>query len=180
MILHLLSPMVSGMKFLAIAISLLLTEVLVGAHTHSEGVDMSTDGSTSLAMGNMVPYLHFTPGDTIWFKEWVPMSTGAMIGTCIGLFLLAIVDRWTTAISSTVEIRWSKKTEINVTQKLGATTEVNKESQEPLLSTRSPVMRVLALRDAQHSTPAHDIARGVFHMGQAALGYLFILAIMTF
>lgn len=106
MILHLLSPMVSGMKFLAIAISLLLTEVLVGAHTHSEGVDMSTDGSTSLAMGNMVPYLHFTPGDTIWFKEWVPMSTGAMIGTCIGLFLLAIVDRWTTAISSTVEIRW--------------------------------------------------------------------------
>ena len=28
------------------------------------GMDMSMDGSMALAMGNMIPYLHFTIGDT--------------------------------------------------------------------------------------------------------------------
>lgn len=101
--------MVVSMKFLAIAGFFLFNEVLVGAHTHSDDMDMSMDSSMSLAMESMVPYLHFTPGDTIWFKGWVPMSTGAMIGTCIGLLLLAIVDRWIAAIRSTAEIHWRKK-----------------------------------------------------------------------
>jgi len=39
-------------------------------------------------------------------------------------------------------------------------------------------MRILVLRNAVPFIPAHDIARGIFHMGQAALGYSFMLAVM--
>ena len=39
----------------------------------------------------------------------VPSSTGAMVGTCIGLFLLALVDRWIAACRAVMEVHWSKR-----------------------------------------------------------------------
>ena len=57
----------------------------------------------------MIPWLHFTPGDILWFYGWVPSSTGAMVGTCIGLFLLALVDRWIAACRAVMEVHWSKR-----------------------------------------------------------------------
>ena len=32
-----------------------------------------------------------------------------MVGTCIGLFLLALVDRWISACRSVMEAHWSKR-----------------------------------------------------------------------
>ncbi|TDL18276.1 hypothetical protein BD410DRAFT_693465, partial [Rickenella mellea] len=61
---------------------------------HDNGMDMSMDGPMSLAAGHMMAYLHFTPGDMLWFLSWVPQSAGAMVAACIGLFLLAVVERW--------------------------------------------------------------------------------------
>ena len=80
-----------------------------GAHAHDNGMDMSMDGAMSLASGSMIPYLHFTSGDILWFYGWVPTSKGAMAGTCIGLFLLALVDRWIAAARSVMEVHWSKR-----------------------------------------------------------------------
>ena len=57
----------------------------------------------------MVPYLHFTPGDALWFKDWVPKSRGAIVGTCIGLFLLAIVERFLAALKGVMESWWRRK-----------------------------------------------------------------------
>jgi hypothetical protein len=34
-----------------------------GCLADTNGMDMSTDGSMALAVGNMLTYLHFTPGD---------------------------------------------------------------------------------------------------------------------
>lgn len=67
------------------------------------------DGAMSLASGSMIPYLHFTPGDILWFYGWVPSSKSAMVGTCIGLFLFALVDRWLAAARSVMEVHWSKR-----------------------------------------------------------------------
>jgi solute carrier family 31 (copper transporter), member 1 len=82
---------------------------LVAAHSHSNGMDMSMDGSMDLAMGQMLPYLHFTTGDMLWFLGWVPKSTGAMVGTCIGLFLLAVVERWIATCAVVMQAHWAKR-----------------------------------------------------------------------
>lgn len=90
--------------------SLLLTlafATLVAAHDN--GMDMSMDGSMDLAMGQMLTYLHFTPGDMLWFLGWVPQSAGAMAGTCIGLFLLGVVERWFAACSAVMQAHWAKR-----------------------------------------------------------------------
>lgn len=75
----------------------------------SNGMDMSMDGAMSLASGSMIPYLHFTRGDTLWFLGWVPQSAGAMVGACIGLFMLALVERWVAACRAVMEAHWSKR-----------------------------------------------------------------------
>lgn len=76
---------------------------------HDNGMDMSMDGGMDLAMGQMLTYLHFTPGDMLWFMGWVPASTGAMVGTCIGLFLLAIIERWIAACRAVMQGHWAKR-----------------------------------------------------------------------
>ncbi|KAF7358703.1 CTR copper uptake transporter [Mycena sanguinolenta] len=59
--------------------SLLLAFVLpllprVCAETN--GMDMSMDDGMTMAAGAMIPYLHFTLGDILWFNGWVPQSKG--------------------------------------------------------------------------------------------------------
>lgn len=67
------------------------------------------DGAMSLASGQMLMWFHFTPGDNLWFQGWVPSSAGAMAGTCVGLFLLAVVDRWIGACRGVMEMHWARR-----------------------------------------------------------------------
>ena len=57
----------------------------------------------------MLPYLHFTTGDVVWFQGWVPRATGPMIGACIGLFLLAVFDRWLAAYRGLIDSYWYRQ-----------------------------------------------------------------------
>jgi len=57
----------------------------------------------------MVPYLHFTSGDFLYFKEWNPTSAGAIAGACIGLVLLALFERWLAATRSVFNAHWRKR-----------------------------------------------------------------------
>lgn len=90
-----------------ISFSLILLFPLVLAVDN--GMDMSMDGGMTLASGMMRPYLHFTPGDTLWFLGWVPQSIGAMVGACIGLFMLALLDRWVSAMRNVAEVHWARR-----------------------------------------------------------------------
>lgn len=92
-------------SFLLLSAVFLSPKVLASTN----GMDMSTDGPMDLMNGNMLFYLHFTPGDTLWFQGWVPQSDGAMVGACIGIFMLALVDRWLAAIRSMSEVVWRKQ-----------------------------------------------------------------------
>jgi len=87
---------------------LLATSLAPNAYAMN-GMDMDMDGAMALSSGNMLSYLHFTPGDTLWFQGWVPLSKGAMFGACVGLFLLALVDRWLAAIRAMAEVGWRKQ-----------------------------------------------------------------------
>ncbi|KDR79547.1 hypothetical protein GALMADRAFT_63506 [Galerina marginata CBS 339.88] len=160
---------------LAFALSLLAPLSLVLAHGGgaSNGMDMSMDGAMSLTGANMVPYLHFAPGDTLWFLGWAPLTKGAMAGTCIGLFLLALVDRWLAAIRATAENHWRARAQIVYTNKRNSTASSSSKGS-------GVASKAAFLRRLPPFIPAQDISRGILHAGQVALGFAFMLVIMTF
>lgn len=90
------------------------------------GMDMS--GSSTSAM-TMKMYVHGTIGGdgkyttpsvmghcgsslttlaVLWFRTWQPESAGATVGVCIGLFLLAILDRYVHALWRACSASWAR------------------------------------------------------------------------
>jgi len=57
----------------------------------------------------MVPYLHFSGGDPLLLNGLAPKSAGAIAGACIGLFLLAVFERWISAIRAVLDAKWRHK-----------------------------------------------------------------------
>lgn len=57
----------------------------------------------------MIPWLHFAGGDNLFFESWRPTSPGAIAGACIGLFILAIIDRWMAAVRRLMEAYWRRR-----------------------------------------------------------------------
>lgn len=92
------------------AFCLTLAPLVLGQASSSDqinhGMDMNMDTGMSLALGSMLPYLHFAASDILWFEGWVPQNKKAIGGACVGLFMLAIFDRWLGAIRSTAEAYW--------------------------------------------------------------------------
>ncbi|KAI0798215.1 CTR copper uptake transporter [Abortiporus biennis] len=162
---------------LSLAILALVSTTLA----HDNGMDMSMDGAMSLAEGDMLPYLHFTTGDSLWFLGWVPKSAGAMVGTCIGLFLLALVERWISACRAIMEVHWSNRAQVVQSDRInlkGLPTSDPKRSS--LKRTFTEVKNVATMRDAPPFILKHDFVRGFIHATQALLQFAFMLAVMTF
>jgi hypothetical protein len=44
----------------------------------------------------------------LWFSSWVPSSRGAFAGVCIGLFLLALLERYVAALRRACDVGWAK------------------------------------------------------------------------
>jgi solute carrier family 31 (copper transporter), member 1 len=100
--------------YLVARLTLLVTFLVAKALAHDNGMVMSMDQAMSMDMGNMIMYLHFTIGDNLWFLGWAPRSTGAMVGTCIGLFVLAIAERWLAAMRALMELHWSTRLDVRL------------------------------------------------------------------
>jgi copper transporter 1 len=139
-------------------------------------------GAPVLAEGMMIPYLHFSPGDTLWFQGWVPQTKAAVTGVCVGLFLLGLVDRWLAAVRSSAEKFWWNRSQIAIANRLNYAPLTGKSQASAATASQAPDR--LTLGNIVRSTiaapfiPTHDIARGVLHTAQAALGFLFMLAVM--
>ncbi|KAI0691595.1 CTR copper uptake transporter [Earliella scabrosa] len=159
-----MSPSIS---LLPLVVSLALSSTAL-AHDHGNGMDMSMDGPMDLAAGSMTMWLHFTPGDVLLFYGWVPRSVGAMVGTCIGLFLLGIVDRWIAASRAVMEAHWAKR--------LNASTADKKPNALSLGRIRGAGLT----RNGPPFIAAHDIPRGILHGVQATLHFALMLIVMTF
>ncbi|KAF8993542.1 Ctr copper transporter family-domain-containing protein [Cyathus striatus] len=144
---------------------------------HDNGMDMSMDGAMSLdAGGGMVPYLHFTPGDTLFFQGWVPRSPGAIFGACIGLFVLAVLERWVGAVRRVGEGVWARRAQIALSNKL--TSDAAKDKVKGGHAGQRGMVGMVG--SIPPFIPSQDILRGVLHAVQVALGFLFMLAVMTF
>jgi len=113
-------------------------------------------------MVEMVSYLHFGKGDVLWLQDWVPQSMGAYIGACIGLLLLAMIDRWIAACRAVSGAHWSKRARVQI-------------SENDLSRSLAP-SRTLALP----FVVARDLPAGLFQVVQSALRFAFMLAVMTF
>lgn len=87
------------MSLLVFASVICLYPLLVLAH----GMGGDTGG------GTMTMYLHFTPGDSILFGPWIPKTSRAVFGTCVGVFLLAMVDRWFSAMAAVMNSYWNMR-----------------------------------------------------------------------
>src|ERR1700733_6204527 len=73
--------------------------------TSSNIVDMD------MGMGAMSQrsYLHFGTGDPVWFQAWGPASSGAIVGACVGLALLAVFSRLLVGIRGVLEAEWRRR-----------------------------------------------------------------------
>ncbi|KAF8126326.1 CTR copper uptake transporter, partial [Boletus edulis] len=133
------------------------------------------DMPMNLAAGNMLPYLHLTPGDTVWFIGWVPTSAGAMVGTCIGLFMLSIVERWVAVCLELAEQHWTERTSNLI---IGRSDDIV----SPGSSTASSSLLVPEKFKwgLPPFVPEFDITRGVLFTAQKFLQILLMLTVMTF
>ncbi|KAI0067877.1 hypothetical protein BV25DRAFT_1794431 [Artomyces pyxidatus] len=143
----------------------------------------------------MTPYLHFTRGDNLFFKSWAPSSAGAVVGACIGLFVLALLERLVFAGRGVMEAHWRQRlmamtrnlprdsAEAVYASGVGKDAKVQEfeVDEEPVLE-KDPGQRVNGRR-ARMIAPfvaSHDITRGVLYALQALLAYALMLAVMTF
>ncbi|KAF5353250.1 hypothetical protein D9756_007777 [Leucocoprinus leucothites] len=160
-----------GYRIVLLAFSLVSTALAQASDSDeiSHGMDMDMDMGMELAEGQMLPYLHFQGRDVLWFQGWVPQTKGAMAGACLGVFLLAIFDRWLSAMRVVAEAYWNKRAESGLTKRL--------KTQGNL--TRPTLSGVLAFRTIPPFIPSHDIARGLLQGAQATLNFAFMLAAMS-
>ncbi|TFK37212.1 Ctr copper transporter family-domain-containing protein [Crucibulum laeve] len=172
-------------------LALFATFLLPLCHAHDNGMDMSMDGAMSLTAGHMLPYLHFTPGDTLWFLGWVPTSKGAMGGACVGLFLMGIGERLIAAMRRGMESVWNGRAQREWADRMNRPStsgSAANEEKPPLKSTTVPasvarqnsITRTITMRTVSPFIASHDITRGVLHALQTALGFSFMLAVMTY
>ncbi|KAF8549687.1 CTR copper uptake transporter [Imleria badia] len=144
--------------------------------SQSNGMDMSMDVPMNLAVGNMLPYLHFTPGDTVWFPGWVPSSAGGMVGTCIGVFLLSILERWLAACLELAEKHWAERASIVIIER---SDDVTSLPGSPTPSSSSSIPEKSKWRLPPFASEI-DIARGVLFGAQTIIKVLLMLTVMTF
>lgn len=72
-------------------------------------MDMSSGSTNSTMQTMMVPWLHFTGGDNLFFKSIHPSSKGAIAGACIVLVVLALFERWVAAMRGVLEATWRRR-----------------------------------------------------------------------
>jgi hypothetical protein len=179
----------------------LLTSLIAGALAHDNGMDMNMDQGMSMDMGNVIMYLHFSIGDNLWFLGWAPRSAGAMAGACVGLFMLAIAERWLVAMRGLMEEHWSTRfvshfcpncfaqallcsAQIALSNKLNCSTPVvatsaSFEERTKPSSGGSVEPRLGWLR--HHAPPlilAYDIPRGILQLVIASINFLLMLTVM--
>jgi len=151
--------------------------LLTGAVAHDNGMNMNMDQGMSMNVGNMIMYLHFKPGDNLWFLGWAPTSVGAMIGTCIGLLMLSITERWLVAMRGVMDAHWRTRAQVALTNKLN-TSAVGISPDE---RTRPPSQAPrLPLDVAMPFVLAYDVPRGIMRIALASINFLLMLTIMTF
>ncbi|KZT58481.1 hypothetical protein CALCODRAFT_241034 [Calocera cornea HHB12733] len=151
-------------------------------------MDMSSGTSPSV-ISSMSLGFHITPFDQLWFAGWTPQSSGAMVGACAGLFMLALLERGLSALRTLAEGWWRTRTEAILAQahSAEALSSAGSAGGPSLPSAYAPLPLPFPARSATATARrlppliwAHDLPRAAMHVAQAALGYLLMLAYMNY
>jgi copper transporter 1 len=148
---------------------------------------MDGSNTSTSRIDTMIPYLHFTGGDNLFFKSWHPYSHGAIAGASIALVVLAILERLLFSIRGALEARWRRSAlALNAVPTVERDTFLSRKqiAKEEVIcedepgSTRSPIIQ--RRRTIPPFVLSHDVARGALYSLQALLYYALMLAVMTF
>jgi len=154
------------------------------------GMDTGTSNSSMIMM--MKPYIHFTPGDILFFSTWVPTTPGAFFGACLALFAVALFERFVAAIGRVVEAQWTSSPFSDTTPRkssasITSRTLLNGDKDSQFAADNASVLSQCEVHKA--STPQRlsapfipriELQRGALRAGGAVLGYVLMLAVMTF
>ncbi|KAJ4476749.1 Ctr copper transporter [Lentinula aciculospora] len=124
----------------------------------------------------MKNYLHFTAGDNLLFQAWHPNSSGAIAGACIGLVLVAFLERWLSATRAGLEHHWHQKALALTANDDSA----GKRCEDDAASVKSGFAAGRKTRNVAPFIASQDVSRGVIYAVQALLGYVLMLNAMTF
>lgn len=132
----------------------------------------------------MIPYLHFTPGDALFFKEWVPKSSGAVAGACVGLFVLAILQRCISGMRGVMDQHWKQRSDAIVAARFVRMRESASSTDKVSEGSGCCATEAAAAPAPRPTLPPfilpHELARGGMQILQSFFGYALMLAVMTF
>lgn len=162
---------------------LLISASLVRCATN--GMVMDMDDSMTMTMANMTTYLHFTAGDNLWIYGWSTMNSRAMGAACVGMFMLALFERWLAANRGALEGYWAREC---VTYLSGIDLPSSSDTYLPLLhrarhlekkgSLRAGIKLVPGARSHVPFAWSIDPVRGLIHTVQTGLGFTLMLVVM--
>ncbi|QRV77973.1 copper transport protein CTR2 [Ceratobasidium sp. AG-Ba] len=142
----------------------------------------TTGAQTNMpSMMMMTPYFHWMgDADALYFKAWVPRSVGALIGACIGLFFLAVFERFLASAKGLMEAWWRRRQAAIYARTLvtpdNASTHSHSKSIESasayLVNTPPPMIPAFE--------PVQDLARGGMQAVQSLIGFFLMLSVMTY
>ncbi|KAG8722283.1 hypothetical protein FRC11_002735, partial [Ceratobasidium sp. 423] len=165
---------------------LLLATVTLGHGGEEEpttNVDATVpDTHTESEMMMMTPYFHWMANaDALYFKAWVPRTPGTLAGACIGLFFLAIFERFLSGAKGLMEAWWRRQQASTVTRALVTpdnasihTHSKSIESGRDYLISANPIPLVAPFE------PMRDLIRGGMQAVQSLIGFFLMLSIMTY
>ncbi|CAE6488774.1 unnamed protein product [Rhizoctonia solani] len=140
------------------------------------GMDMDSE------MMMMTPYFHWMANaDALYFKSWVPRTPGALAGACIGLFFLAIFERFLGGAKGLIEAWWRRQQASSATRALvtpdNASTHSHSKSVE---SGRDYLMGSNPAPLIAPFEPMQDLVRGAMQAVQSLIGFFLMLSVMTY
>ncbi|KDE09480.1 hypothetical protein MVLG_00381 [Microbotryum lychnidis-dioicae p1A1 Lamole] len=169
------------------------------AHGSDMQMDMNMSNSSTATMGTS---FSTTIGSSqLWFDGWIPTSSASTAGACIGLALLAILSRFLAAVRTSCEANWTQSilrqrmaqhqplvdaTLLNTVPTMpsggsdrGAASDPSNKAQASNRSELGDLLHKFHSSPAPF-TPLIDLPRTVIFTLQAFIGYLLMLAIMTY
>ncbi|THH02508.1 hypothetical protein EW026_g394 [Hermanssonia centrifuga] len=160
---------------------------------------MASSSTSDMEMDTMMtPWLHFAAGDNLFFKSVRPSSHGAVAGACLVLIIVAILERWVSAIRGVLEVHWVRSARTIIAGRFAkfqstalSNTSVSMSTKElDVASEVDGAQGNLSDKELPHggrvsrSSPpfiaSHDVPRGLAFAFQALLAYILMLAVMTF
>ncbi|KAG9123224.1 hypothetical protein FRC07_000079 [Ceratobasidium sp. 392] len=176
-----------------------LASISLAAMTNAMDMPGMSSSSSSQSTGAMmIPYLHFTGGDYLYFAGIAPTSKGAIAGACIALVFLTIIERAVAGARGIFELKLAERKR-NLSAQKQDTQPARPELETPAVGknecdiTSSPgstlqssptfSLQPLPVQRQRMMAPfswTHELIRGVLFVVQSFFLYTIMLGVMTF